>query len=405
MTERKKARRGRGEGSVTKRPDGSWQGQLSAGTNPDGTRRRVFVNAPTKYECLEELSKARNQLAQGTLITPESVTVEGYLVRWLAAVKGSIKASTHESYERYINTHILPAIGQIKLQKLDMLHVETMLSQMKRKTRAMPTEKLKCKRWGERGKLQPIQESAHRTKKYARYILSKALDHAIKGNLIPRNVADLSAIPSAQSTKEMTIIDESGVKKLLALMHVENPERYVRLYCLSVLTGMRQGEYLALQWADIDFKADPPIIRVRRTQTYSGGSVSLAVPKTKAGKRSIPLTQQAVDILLEQKRQMLKEGHIGKQFVFVDEAGEMLIRSGPVRSCLLRLIAQAGLPRMTPHDMRHTHATLLLRAGVNPKVAAERLGHSSVRILLETYSHVLPDTQADVISKLDRLLG
>jgi len=405
MSERKKARRGRGEGSVTKRPDGSWQGQLSAGTNPDGSRRRVFVNAPTKHECLAELSQARSKLAQGTFVSPESVTVEGYLVRWLAAIKGSVKASTYESYERYVHTHIVPAIGTVKLQKLDMLHVEIMLTEMKRKTREMPSEKLKQKRWGARSKLQPVQPSAHRTKKYARYILVKALDHAIKGNLIPRNVADLSSIPSSQATKEMTILDETGVKKLLSLMHVENPERYARLYCLSVLTGMRQGEYLALQWPDIDFKADPPIIRVRRTQTYSGGTVSLAVPKTKAGKRSIPLTQQAVDILLEQRKQMLKEGHLGKQFVFVDEAGEMLIRSGPVRSCLLRLIAQAGLPRMTPHDMRHTHATLLLRAGVNPKVAAERLGHSNVRILLETYSHVLPDTQADVITKLDRLLG
>lgn len=405
MTIRKKARRGYGEGSVQKRPDGTWQGQLSAGTNSDGTRRRIYVNAQTKHECLDELSKKRVALNQGTLVSHEMITVEGFLARWLAAIKGSIKGSTHESYGRYVKTHIVPAIGSVRLQKLDMLHVETMLANMTRHTRAKPTSELKCKRWGERGKLQPTKPSSSRTKKYARYILSQALDHAMKDNLILRNVANLVATPKASATKEMTILDESGVKKLLAEMQSETPERYARVYGLSVLTGMRQGEYLALQWPDIDFNSSPPVIRVRRTQTYFEDSVKLDVPKTKAGKRTIPLLPQAVEILLEQRKQMLKEGHLDKNFVFVDEAGQMLIRSGPVRSCLKRLIKNAGLPPMTPHDMRHTHATLLLRAGVNPKVAAERLGHANVKILLETYSHVLPDTQADVITKLGKLLG
>ena len=96
---------------------------------------------------------------------------------------------------------------------------------------------------------------------------------------------------------------------------------------------------------------------------------------------------------------------LGQVVVFVDEAGEMLIRSGPVRSCLNRLIRKLDLPKLSAHDLRHTHATLLLRAGVNPKVASERLGHADVRITLQIYSHVLPSSQADVITKLDKLLG
>lgn len=400
----KKSRRGRGEGYVKQRKDGTWQGQLSAGTNPDGSRRREFVNAPTKYKCLELLAEARTKLNNGTLVSVDSTTVEGFLLRWLDAIKGSVKDSTHESYNRYVKTHIIPAIGKIKLQKLDMLHVETMLAQMVRKTRELPTAQLKCKRWGKRT-IQAKQSSSARSKKYVRYILSKALDHAMRDNLIAKNVANLVSTPLVNQTKEMVILDETAVNRLLAQMHVETPERYVGVYGLSVLTGMRQGEYLALQWEDVDLKANPPVVRVRRTQTYSAGGVKLDVPKTKSGKRSIPLTETAVQILHEQRKRLLQEGHLDKKFVFVDESGQMLIRSGPVRSCLKRLTKAAGLPEISPHDLRHTHATLLLRAGVNPKVAAERLGHSNVRILLETYSHVLPDTQADVLTKLDKLLG
>lgn len=405
MTDKKKskakARRGRGEGAVHQRPDGNWQGQLSAGKNPDGTRRRVYVNAPTKTECLALLSTERAKLNSGTLVSADAVTVEGFLLRWMAAIKGSIKASTCESYQRYIDTHIIPAVGSIRLQKLDMFHVETMLANMVRNTRKKPEEHLKRKRWLKRVP-QTEQPSANRSKKYARYILVKALDHAIRGNLIVRNVAALVPTPAEQPTKEMTVLEESGVHKLFEQVP---GERYGRVYGLSVLTGMREGEYLSLQWADIDFKASPPVLRVRRTQSYANRTVTLEVPKTKSGTRTITLNQAAVDILQDQKRLMLKEGHLAKKFVFVDETGNMLIRSGPVRSCLKRMAKNAGLGNLTPHDLRHTHATLLLRAGVNPKVVSERLGHSDVRVTLKVYSHVLPDTQADVITKLDKLLG
>ena len=221
-------------------------------------------------------------------------------------------------------------------------------------------------------------------------------------NLIVRNVASLTPCPKVPDSKHMTILDEGQVRSLLA--HIE-AETLGGIFGLSVLTGMREGEYLALQWPDIDFNSTPPVLHVRRTQTMVNKQVVLEPPKTKAGIRTIPLPDEAVDILRAQQAKMLKAGHIRKKFVFVDSNGEMLVRSREVRSCLRRLIKAAGIPRITPHDLRHTHATLCLRAGVNPKVVSERLGHSDVRITLRIYSHVLPDTQADVIPKLKRLLG
>lgn len=396
-----KSRRGRGEGTIIQRPGGGWYAQVSAGTDRKGKRKRITVVGDTKTEVRDKIAKKVASRAEGTLISPDTVTVEGFLARWLAAISGSVKGATYDSYSRYIRTHINPAIGHVKLQRLDMLHVETMLSGMMRSNPHKEVHELSAKRQKYRG-LQPPQAASNRTKQYARAILSKALDHAVLGNLIPRNVANLVPAPSAKRVKEMVILEETAVNKMLAGL---DGERYGRVYGLSVLTGMREGEYLALQWDDIDLKATPPVLRVRRTQSYEGGRVILVDPKTASGKRTITLTPDAVEILQDQKREMLREGHISKKFVFVDEAGEMLIRSGPVRSCLNRLIRKLDLPKLSAHDLRHTHATLLLRAGVNPKVASERLGHADVRITLQIYSHVLPSSQADVITKLNKLLG
>lgn len=401
---REKSRRGRGEGTILQRADGTWYAQISNGVDGKGRRKRITVVGKTKAECRDKLAKKMTMRAEGALVNPDQVTVGGFLIRWLAAIRGSVKASTYESYERYIKTHIQPAIGNIKLQKLDMLHVETMLSEMHRVTREKPVTELSKKRQKNRS-VQPRQPSSNRTKSYARAILSKALDHAVTARLVPHNVAHLVPTPKARPTKEMTILDEEAVNRLLVAIHAEPRERYGRIYALSVLTGLREGEYLALQWQDLDLKSDPPVLRVRRTQSTVGSKVTIEPPKTKAGTRTVTLTRGAADILEEQRREMLKEGRLNQPFVFVDEQGKMLIRSGPVRSCLRRLAAAADLPWLTPHDLRHTHATLLLRAGVNPKVVSERLGHSGVRVTLDIYSHVLPDTQADVIPKLERLLG
>lgn len=396
-----KSRRGRGEGTILPRADGTWYAQISNGVSIKGKRNRITVTGKTKAEARDKLAKKLSSRAEGTLISPDQITVGGFLARWLLAVKGSISGSTWDSYERYVNTHITPAIGGIRLQKLDMLHVETMLGGMVRVTQEKPLEKLSKKRQKYR-QVQPPQPSANRTKQYARAILVKALEHAIRGRLVPINVARLVPSPTVRNTKDMTVLNEEQVQQLLA----HSPtEEYGDVYGLSVLTGMREGEYLALQWSDIDLKSSPPVIRVQRTQSRVKGKTILEPPKTAAGTRTITLTQTAVDILQRQREKMLRAGYIGRKFVFLDRAGEMLSRTREVRSCLRRMVRFLKLPFLSPHDLRHTHATLLLRAGVNPKVVSERLGHSDVRITLQIYSHVLPDTQADVVDKLNRLLG
>jgi len=374
MTERKKARRGKGEGNVQKRPDGSWQGQLSAGKNADGSRRRIFVNAPTKHECLDELSKARGAFRQGTLVSPDAVTVEGFLVRWIKSL-AKAAGSTIDSYQRNINKWIVPIVGQIKLQKLDAMHVQDVIDAIKK------------------------ADNSDRLAQYNRTILRKALKDAVRWGLVQRNVTDLVDAPSGEPP-EIVTWDEVQTNK--AIKECYN-ERLGAITAIGLLCGLRQGEILALQWPDIDLKKKR--ITVRRTQSTQGGQVILKKPKTKSGSRTVDFSETLAARLHEHRAAMLREGWLNQPFVFVDTEGKMLGRFGDARSHFLRIIRATKNPMIGFHCTRHTHATLLLKADVNPKIVQERLGHSTVTITLELYSHVMPAMQKSAVDKLDRLLG
>lgn len=375
MSERKKARRGRGEGSAIKRPDGTWQGRLSAGTNPDGSRRRIFVNAPTKHECLDLLAKRRSQLMQGALVGHDDVTVEGFLLRWLENQKRLVSGATVDSYERNIRKWINPEIGTVRLQKLDAVHVECVLNRI------------------------ITAECSPTLAKYNRTILRKALRDAIKAGVITRNVTDMVDAPTPRPP-EIKIWDEA--QTLRAIEACEN-ERLGAITAIGLLCGARQGEILALQWPDIDFKHSR--IHIRRTQSTEAGKIILKRPKTKSGARTVEFTERLGSILRAHKARMMSEGWLKQPFVFVDPEGQMLDRFGDVKSSFIRICKAAKNPQIGFHSTRHTHATLMLRAGVNPKVVQERLGHSTVQVTLQLYSHVIPAMQADAVQRLDKLLG
>ena len=192
-------------------------------------------------------------------------------------------------------------------------------------------------------------------------------------------------------------------------MASEAGDRLEALYVLALNTGMRQGELLALKWDDVDLERG--VLRVRRTLTREGGSYAFGEPKTKKSRRTIRLTTGAVQLLRDHLSRQLEEmERIGSLYqpgglIFATEAGTIINPSNLRNRSFKPLLRRAGLRQVRFHDLRHTCATLLLSKNINPKVVSEMLGHASVRITLDTYSHLMPDMQETAANALQEALG
>ena len=181
------------------------------------------------------------------------------------------------------------------------------------------------------------------------------------------------------------------------------------LYILAVHTGLRQGELLGLKWDDVDL--EDGTLQVRRALTTEKGGPVLAAPKTKGSRRSVKLTKTASGVLRSHLKRQLGEidaaGPLWREngLIFASEVGEPLNRRYITTHRFKPLLKHAGLPQIRFHDLRHTCATLLLSKNVNPKVVSEMLGHATIAITLDTYSHVLPDMQDGAAKAMEEALS
>jgi integrase len=224
--------------------------------------------------------------------------------------------------------------------------------------------------------------------------------------LIPRNVTE--AVKPPQLRREE--IEPLNLKQTKAFLETSRGGLFEALYVLAVTAGLRQGELLGLKWEDVDL--DAGTLRVRRTLLGSKKGVPLfGSPKTAKGKRSVRLTDKAVEALrrhrelqLEQ-RQRLDELWKEHGLVFTTQIGTAINRHNLITRSFKPLLARAGLPEIRFHDLRHTCATLMLCGKIHPKVVQELLGHANVTITLDTYSHVLPNMQGQAAEKMDALLS
>lgn len=352
-------RRGNGEGSVYRRKDGLWVGQYKVQT-PNGTKTK-YIYAKTRKNAAKRLAEAITDRDKGIVFDSEALSLEEYLSNWLASVEGTIRPRAYLRYEQSCRLHINPCLGSIKLQKLRPMQLQDLYS-----------EKL-------RSGLSP------RSVQIVHATLNKALKQAVGWLLIPANPAEYATPPKA-SIREMTPLSTEQVGIFLKAVRGNSLEA---LYVLAITTGMRQGELLGLQWKDIDL--DAGIVRVRRT-VYNG---QIQPPKTKKGNRSIALTREAVIALRNHERV--------SEWVFSTRTGNTITCQNLNHRSFKPLLKQAGLPDMRFHDLRHTAATLLLTKGVHPKIVQEMLGHSTISITLDTYSHVLPNLQGEAVRAMDSI--
>ncbi len=281
------------------------------------------------------------------------------------SVKGSVKPSTYESYERVIRCHLKPGLGRRKLKALAPDHVQ-----------ALYGRKLD-------GGLAPG------TVRLIHAVLSRALDQAVRWGTLPRNVCKATTPPSPNS-EEIRPLDAESAKRLL---EAACGDRLEALYVLAVTAGLRIGELLGLKWEDLDGEAG--VLRVRRTLSQAKTGPTFTAPKNGKG-RSIRLTRRAVEALkahkAAQNAERLRVGDLWQDngLVFCTGGGKPLDFHNLRASSFRALLKRAGLPHMRFHDLRHTCATLLLSRGHHPKLVQELLGHASVALTLDRYSHVLP---------------
>jgi integrase len=229
----------------------------------------------------------------------------------------------------------------------------------------------------------------------------------VKWSLIPRNPADDVKAPTP-TPKEMHPLSAEEARRLL---DAARDDRFEAFYVLAVHTGMRRGELLGLKWDDVDL--ENATVRVRRTLTRidNGCRLALGPPKNKKSRRTVRLTERAVEALRSHLERQLAEiealGDLYKDqgLVFTTEAGTLINPSNLRQRSLAPLLKRAGLPQITFHDLRHTCASLLFQKNVHPKFVQELLGHASVSITLEIYSHMLPGMGGEAADAMEDVLS
>lgn len=354
--------------------------------------RRTRSGFATKKEALAALRETQQADTSGRLVEPTKMTVAEYLIEWLAANRARIGEGLRDTgwrdYEVHVRRHIVPGIGDVPLQALDRNHVKAFYAWV---------QEGNSSREGRR----PAPKTVHNI----HLTLHRALEDSVADGVISRNPATgLRRAPS--SGPEMKTWEP---EQLRTLLDVTADDRLHPLWRLASMTGMRRGEVLGLRWEDVDFKA--LTVTINRQWKRGEKGLVLSSTKTERGRRTVDLDAATLAILKEWRRQQLEErvAHDGvwqdTGFVFTRKDGRP--QDVDVVSQRFDLVARkANLSPIRFHDLRHTHATLLLLAGVPPHVVSMRLGHRSVAFTLQQYAHVLPQQQADAVQRLaNRVLG
>jgi integrase len=330
-----------------------------------------------------KLAKALSDREGGLLFDAGSLTVGEYLDRWLTdSVMDTVRLTTYQGYERICRLHVKPSLGRVRLKDLTAVHV-----------RGLYRERL------ETGLAPRMVQLVHVT-------LHKALKQGVMDGLIPRNVTEAVKAPRPEK-KEIRPLSPEQARTLLEAV---KEDRLEALYTLAITTGMRQGELLGLKWEDTDLEAG--VLQIRRTlSTRAGRGFSFSPPKTVKGRRSIKLPELAKSSLRQHRKVQLEErmkvAGLWEEngMVFTTRVGTPLSRQELVTRSFKPLLSKAGLPDIRFHDLRHTCATLLLGKAVHPKIVQELLGHATISITLDTYSHVLPGMGDAAAGAMDEALG
>lgn len=375
---------------------GLWEFVVDLGPGPDRngiwrTRRQAKRRGfPTKREAQEALDEVRVDVRRGTHVSLSSETFEMWLDGWLDGKSLTVKPATASFYRRYAKTHIVPRLGPVPIQQLDAVTLNRLYRDLLDNGRADGNGGLSVA-----------------TVRHVHTIISAALDDAVKAQRLTANPARGATPPAVRSADrpEMKTWDASTLGRFLDF---EAATRYGPPFTFLALTGCRRGEAIGLTWADTDLDAGQ--VSIRRTITEIDGQIHRS-NTTKTGRgRSIRLQPDLVNSMRSWRatqaaeRLLLGPDYADEDLVFCHRDGRPYIPDMFSRE-FDRRVKRHKLPRIRLHDLRHTYATLALQVGVPAKVVSERLGHSSVTVTLDLYSHVMPAVEGEHADAVAKLIG
>ncbi len=349
-----------------KRPDGLWEYRERVNGN------RISIYAATESELRKKLADERAR-GDGELRPRNPITVGQCFDEWLALVEKNRKRTTYALYETMYRLYIKPALATKKLDKIDSTDIEHLYRSLDDKGVGTATIRR------------------------VHLVLQRALGIALRKRTI--TVDPLSGVePPRHITAKMQTLDREQIDRLITAI---KGDRYEALYLLAAVGGMRQGELFALRWSAIDFCRG--ILTIEQSLQDVNGKLSIETPKTKTSIRSLDFGLGIARALKRRQKDWLSEGH-DSPYVFTTPTGEFLRKSNFIRRDFAAVIKKAKLPAIRFHDLRHTAATMMLMAEIHPKVAAERLGHASVRTTLDRYSHVVKGMGRDASDTLEAFI-
>lgn len=374
------------KGHIRERSPGTWAIVLDLHDPETGKRRRKWHTFKgTKRQAQEECARLVSQMRAGNYVEPTKQTLAEFLDEWLAFIKPSVAPKTHERYAEICRKGIAPLIGDVTLAKLKTDRIDAAFS------RALTEPK--------QGQNRPLSP---RTVHHYRRVLIKALQQAVVWERLTKNPAQATTPPKVER-QQMIAYD---AKQTAELLEAFRDTRMFIPVLLAVMCGLRRGEIAALRWKHVSDNmqaltivesAEQTKAGVRYKETKSGRSRTVALSSTVLAELRAHRVRQAE----EQLRLGLRPD--GDSFVVAQADGSPL-QPRSLTHEWVRLLAKTSLPRIRFHDLRHTHATQMLSAGVHPKIASERLGHSSIGITLDLYSHVMPGMQADAAEQVDAVI-
>ena len=371
------AKRSYGSGNISERSPGVF---LIRYRDNNGKRHNETIKGNRKRaEAI--LTQHRVAMEGGTFTGKKNLTVGLYLQGWLDTYAvPNCSAKTVQAYRQTVNRYTVD-IAHLQLQKLEATDIQPIYADMSKQKLSNNTI-----------------DSLHK-------VLHIALNTAVKQGVLKRNVMAAVIAPKVVS-KQVEVWDPETRSKAIEVL---KDSRFGDFYLLALLTGMRKGELAGLKWANVDLGRGRLQV-VNTLQRISGRGLVLGVPKTERSRRSIALSDAAVGLLHEVRgKQTIQKAEIADAwtqsgFVLTHPDG-MPLDSEVVSKAFTKLVKEAGFPDLTMHGLRHTHATILLEQGVNPKVVSERLGHASVATTMDIYSHVLPDMQEKAAQAIDTVLS
>lgn len=376
MTENRKgkSRRPQGEGTIVQRADGLFMFSIRLGRDPAGKPKRKYLYARTKGELKRKIAdeKARGG---GTLRIRGNETAAQWMEYWLEQKKPDVAKSTFASWSVAWHKHAKPIIGGIRLDEFDPQNVAGLYKALRE------------------------QKTGGRTIQIVAQVLRAAFEAAILQEAYHRANPWRKVPVPKHETKEARALDAAEARKFI---DAARSDRYEALWLLCILAGLRLGEALGLEWNDVDLETG--VVNIRQQLTDVDGKVEIAKLKTRSSRRQIAVGPSAL-AALERRWAAAKGERHGSKFVFTTISGAFPNRGNLRNRNFAAVCQQAGIGKLTIHQLRHSMTSIAFASGVSPVVVAARLGHGSTRMSLDRYGHVLPGQQLEAAQAIEGQLG